>query len=113
MEDFVSRSGPGFDGMQQLHPRPGWETEAAADPAEAADMPGPASRLYGACSVETYRAAGALPYPDAPDGHGDHDIEDGPDGSEDPVGRVEPGLLERGIPRTGRGPRTDQLPHRA
>lgn len=60
MEDFVSRSGPGFDGMQQLHPRPGWETEAAADPAEAADIPGPASRLYGACSVETYRAAGAL-----------------------------------------------------
>jgi len=60
MEDFVSRSDPGFDGMQQLHPRPGRETEVAADPAEAAEMPGLAPRLYGACSVETYRAAGAL-----------------------------------------------------
>ncbi|WP_238986833.1 DUF6345 domain-containing protein [Paracoccus sp. MKU1] len=65
MEDFVPRLGPGLDAVQQMRAGQVLETAAPLDPAEAAsgetaEGAGAARRIYGACSVETYRAAGAL-----------------------------------------------------
>lgn len=61
MEDFV----PSFGAARQLCSRPVPAEESARDPAEPAvgdfaDAVQGTGRLYGACSVETYRAAGAL-----------------------------------------------------
>ncbi|WP_233901906.1 DUF6345 domain-containing protein [Paracoccus denitrificans] len=65
MEDFVPRLDPGLDAARQVRTGQALETEAPLDPAEAvigdtAGGTGRGRRIYGACSVETYRAAGAL-----------------------------------------------------
>lgn len=56
MDDLVG-SFEGLGSMSLRPPRPGWDFD---DPAEPADDEQHRTRIYGACSIETYRAAGAL-----------------------------------------------------
>lgn len=65
MDDFASPLGAGIDNTQQPRAWRAPEAMVTPDPAElvakeTAGRGGDASSIYGACSVETYRAAGAL-----------------------------------------------------